>query len=313
MRPASGAADRDRDPGAERPSSSSPWPRIPARSGSQAATAFPPEAGPEVLRVPLPGLTFLGHATVLIELGGLRILTDPILVDRLMFLAWWSARSTRPSTPTVDLVLLSHLHVDHFDRLSLARLTSEPEIVTGPGAVGLARGWGWSRERSCSPASRIRSVRADHGHAGRAPRLPPAVRPRGTAVGYLIESGQARLYFAGDTDLFPEMAIDDPRRAGRRPAPIGGWGPRLGSGHDPSSAAEAAARPRATVRGAHPLGNALAIRPGSVSPPAGSKVPRRSSSAASKSGSAQPVPDPDRPSRRAGTLRSLTDPAPVSR
>jgi L-ascorbate metabolism protein UlaG (beta-lactamase superfamily) len=72
--------------------------------------------------VPLPGLTFLGHATMLIELGGLRVLTDPILVDRLMFLT----RVVRPLDPSlyaaVDVVLLSHLHLDHFDRLSLARL-----------------------------------------------------------------------------------------------------------------------------------------------------------------------------------------------
>ena len=83
--------------------SQDPGPKASAAAGTPPAPGAPTEA----LRlgssrgadsVPLPGLTFLGHATVLIELGGLRILTDPILVDRLMFLTVASA-PTRPSTP----------------------------------------------------------------------------------------------------------------------------------------------------------------------------------------------------------------------
>ncbi|HEY7737553.1 MAG TPA: MBL fold metallo-hydrolase, partial [Candidatus Limnocylindria bacterium] len=66
--------------------------------------------------MPLPAMTFLGHATMLVELGGLRILTDPILVDRLTFLT----RVVRPVDPAlyagIDLVLVSHLHLDHLDR-----------------------------------------------------------------------------------------------------------------------------------------------------------------------------------------------------
>ncbi len=192
----------------------------------------------------LPGLTFLGHATVLIELGGLRILTDPILVDRLMF----RTRVVRPLDPAayaaVDLVLLSHLHLDHFDRLSLARLPSEPEIVTGPGGAALAGGWGWKRVTELAPGGsfevgdvRITALPAAH------PGSRPPFGPRGTAVGYLLESGPARLYFAGDTDLFPEMETMIPGELDVALLPIGGWGPRLGSGHlAPVRAAEAAAR-----------------------------------------------------------------------
>jgi L-ascorbate metabolism protein UlaG (beta-lactamase superfamily) len=201
--------------------------------------------------VPLPGLTFLGHSTVLIELEGLRILTDPILVDRLMFLA----RMVRPVDPSlyvdIDLVLLSHLHADHFDRPSLARIGSKPEIVTCPGGAALARSWGWSQVRELAPGEshqvgpvRITATPAAH------PGFRPPFGPRGTAVGYLIESGQARLYFAGDTDLFPEMATMITGELDVALLPIGGWGPRLGSGHmNPSSAAEAVTllRPRFAV------------------------------------------------------------------
>jgi L-ascorbate metabolism protein UlaG (beta-lactamase superfamily) len=196
--------------------------------------------------VPLPGLTFLGHATVLIELGGLRILTDPILVDRLMFLT----RVVRPLDPAlfaaVDLVLISHLHRDHFDRLSLDRLDAEPELVVGPGGRALASRWGWSRVTELAPGQSHRvgdvvvtAVPAAH------PGSRPPFGPRGTAVGYLLESGPARLYFAGDTDLFPAMRTMIPGELDVALLPVGGWGPRLGSGHlDPVRAVEAAARLR---------------------------------------------------------------------
>jgi len=194
--------------------------------------------------MPLPGLTFLGHSTVLIELGGLRILTDPILVDRLAFLA----RVPRPLDPSlyaaVDLVLLSHLHLDHFDRASLARLDSEPEIVVGPGGGALARSWGWQRVTELAPGTSyavgdVRVTATPAAHPGT--RLP--FGPRGTAVGYLLKSGPARLYFAGDTDLFPEMASLGAEELDVALLPIGGWGPRLGSGHlSPATAAEAVVR-----------------------------------------------------------------------
>ncbi len=75
------------------------------------------------------------------------------------------------------------------------------------------------------------------------------VGPRVESVGYEIEGGGRRVYFAGDTDLFAEMD----QLAGRIDVallPIAGWGPRLGKGHlNPHTAAEAAARirPRAVV------------------------------------------------------------------
>jgi L-ascorbate metabolism protein UlaG (beta-lactamase superfamily) len=181
---------------------------------------------------------------MLIEVGGLRVLTDPILVDRLTFLT----RVVRPVDPglhtDIDLVLVSHLHLDHLDRLSLVRVSGDPEIVVGPGAAGLTRSWGWDRVTELAPGAShqvgdvtITATPAAH------PGSRPPFGPRGTAVGYLLESGAARVYFAGDTDLFPEMATMIEGELDVALLPIGGWGPRLGSGHlDPRRAAEAAAR-----------------------------------------------------------------------
>jgi L-ascorbate metabolism protein UlaG (beta-lactamase superfamily) len=69
---------------------------------------------------------------------------------------------------------------------------------------------------------------------GRGPHTKLSAEP----VGYIIDTGQKRFYFAGDTDLFPEMAdLDDIDVA---LLPIWGWGPSIGSGHlDPHRATEA--------------------------------------------------------------------------
>jgi L-ascorbate metabolism protein UlaG (beta-lactamase superfamily) len=69
--------------------------------------------------------------------------------------------------------------------------------------------------------------------------------PTGPALGYVVE-GERRVYFAGDTDMYAEMAdIEAPDVA---LLPIWGWGPRLGPGHmNPRRAAEAAALLRARM------------------------------------------------------------------
>jgi L-ascorbate metabolism protein UlaG (beta-lactamase superfamily) len=88
----------------------------------------------------------------------------------------------------------------------------------------------------------------------------PAVHGRpGSAVGFLVR-GSATVYFAGDTDLYPELAgLADPLDVAL--LPIWGWGPTLGEGHlDPGRAAEAVRmlRPRIVIPihwgSLHPLG-----------------------------------------------------------
>ena len=99
----------------------------------------------------LPRLAFLGHSTVLIELEGLRILTDPVLFDRVTVLR----RIVTPVEPTlysgIDAVVLSHLHLDHFDLASLRLLGPEVELVVPRGAAGLLRRSGFGRVRELAP------------------------------------------------------------------------------------------------------------------------------------------------------------------
>src|SRR5213592_3357205 len=67
-------------------------------------------------------LTYVGHSTVLIELEGMRILTDPLLRGRFLHVERRAPPVDRASVKDVDLVLLSHAHHDHLDRPSLRKL-----------------------------------------------------------------------------------------------------------------------------------------------------------------------------------------------
>src|SRR4051812_31590872 len=79
---------------------------------------------------PVIGIAWAGHATALIELGGARILTDPLLRDRVGPLVRTGRPVARDLYEGIDAVLLSHLHADHADVPSLKRVGA-PSII-GP-------------------------------------------------------------------------------------------------------------------------------------------------------------------------------------
>ena len=192
-------------------------------------------------------LTSIGHATVLIELDGVRILTDPILRDRVGPLRA-GPRSLDPAQlQELDAILLSHFHRDHFDPRSLAAL--QPTLVVGPPGTARRLGRrGHSRVTEVQPGESVtvrgvelRATPANHG------RMPAAMRS--LALGFVV-TGSAGLYFAGDTDLFPAMAELAADRLDVALLPVGGWGPRLGKGHlDPARAVRALEliRPRIAI------------------------------------------------------------------
>jgi L-ascorbate metabolism protein UlaG (beta-lactamase superfamily) len=200
--------------------------------------------------------TWLGHSTVLFEEGGARLLTDPLLRERLLHLR---RHGPVPRVGPVDAVLLSHLHLDHADILSLESLDRGARIVLPRGGGELVAGRGFAGVEEVAVGDTVRvggaTVRAVPArHLGRRTPLPHS--PRADALGYLIE-GERRTWFAGDTDLFDTMPALAPVDLAL--VPIWGWGPRLGSGHlNPRSAAEALARVRPRV--------AVAIHHGTYSP-----------------------------------------------
>jgi L-ascorbate metabolism protein UlaG (beta-lactamase superfamily) len=194
-------------------------------------------------------ITFLGHATALIELGGTRLLTDPLLRSRLGFL-----RRRHPPLETeglagVDAVLLSHIHFDHLDLPSLRLLGREVPIVASRGASAFLERAGFERvtELAVGETTRVGEVEVTATPAAHDGRRRP-FGARAEAVGFLL-TGPRRVYFAGDTDLFDGMAQIGPG-VDVALLPIWGWGPDLGPGHlDPKEAARALAliRPRVCI------------------------------------------------------------------
>lgn len=177
-----------------------------------------------------PGrIRFLGHATVLIDLHGTRLLTDPLLRGRVSALMRRPSLAGDVSTGAVDAVLISHMHHDHLDVPSLRQLGPDVPVL-GPrraGAFLLRQGFRNAREMHPGAAVEINGVRVvatPARHSGfRAP-----FGPFGGCLGFVVE-GSARIYFAGDTDLFPEMAALGPVDVAL--LPVAGWGPSAGPGH----------------------------------------------------------------------------------
>jgi L-ascorbate metabolism protein UlaG (beta-lactamase superfamily) len=190
-------------------------------------------------------LTFVGHSTVLVELGGARVLTDPVLRDRVLHIRRHAPMPAPGISEQIDAVLLSHLHHDHLDLPSLRRLGPGVRIVVPRGAGEWLGKAGFTSVEEIAPGEttsvggvEVAAVQADHkGHRW------PLVGPRSEPVGYVLR-GRESVYFAGDTDLFAGMH-DLAGTIDVALLPVWGWGTSLGSGHlDPRRAAEAAARIR---------------------------------------------------------------------
>lgn len=191
-------------------------------------------------------ITFVGHATVLIELDGVRLLTDPLLTPRVSHLLR-TAPVPELDAPRLDAVLLSHLHVDHLHLRSMRRLGKDHLIVAPRGAAGFLARHGFNRVIEIVVGEKVRlggidieAVPADH------PPRPLPGRPKTDCLGYVIH-GSRHIYFAGDTDLFAGMAEIGPALDVAL-LPVWGWGPTLGEGHmDPPRAVEALALLRPKV------------------------------------------------------------------
>jgi L-ascorbate metabolism protein UlaG (beta-lactamase superfamily) len=210
-------------------------------------------------------VTYVGHATVLIEHLGMRLLTDPVMRSRIGHLRRYGSPPSPTLTNGLDAVLLSHLHGDHLDRPSLRAIADGTAILAPKGSASLIRRDGHSLIHELVPGDtielrpgtdesgvepqgiRIRATEAEH--EGR--RVP--FGPSTATLGFEITGEGRRLYFAGDTELFPGLA--DLSADGAAPLdlallPIWGWGPTLGPGHlDPESAARAVAmlKPRLVI------------------------------------------------------------------
>ena len=191
-------------------------------------------------------LTYIGHATVLIDLDGVRLITDPVLRPRVLHLRRVGAVPA-DALRGLDAVLLSHAHWDHLDLPSLERLGKELPIVCPKGLAGLLRRKRFVHVTTLEEgeevgigALAVRAVHAEH-DGGRGPLGASG------ELGFVV-TGSSTVYFAGDTDLFDDLASFG--RIDVALVPVAGWGSKVGPGHlDPERAAEAVRRlqPRVAV------------------------------------------------------------------
>jgi L-ascorbate metabolism protein UlaG (beta-lactamase superfamily) len=195
-------------------------------------------------------LTYIGHGTTLLRLGELSILTDPMLRNWLGPLHRQVPAPDRGLPERCDVVLISHIHRDHLDIRSLRRFPSSTPLVVPRGATKWAGRGGAAEIRELDVGESIsfedievKAVRALHnGYRDR------TWGERTQPLGYLIRTGGRTIYFAGDTDLYPEMSDLGPVDIAL--LPVWGWGSSVGEGHlDPPRAATAvqAIQPRLAV------------------------------------------------------------------
>jgi L-ascorbate metabolism protein UlaG (beta-lactamase superfamily) len=196
------------------------------------------------------GLDFIGHSAVVIDLDGVRILTDPVTRARVGPLRRVEPVPHRDRLRDIDAVVISHLHWDHLDIPSLRDLGRSPRIYVPAGSAAWVRaaGFGDVHELAAGEGVEVGGVTIQAVPALHSGFRPP-LGPTAAALGYVIR-GSRSVYFAGDTDLFDGMA-DLGQRIDVALIPVWGWGPTLGRGlHlDPLKAAEAVRRirPRAAV------------------------------------------------------------------
>ena len=200
---------------------------------------FGARPAPDALRV-----TWFGHSTVLLDLDGVRILTDPVFCERVSPLPWMGpARFHKPPAPLasltgIDAVVLSHDHYDHLDHAAALELARGQMRIFAPLGVGAhLEAWGVDPERITElewwEEARIGDVRlvcAPSRHfSGRGPF------DRNTTLwcSWAFVGPHHRAWFSGDTGPF-DLAAEIGARLGPFDLTLvetGAWNPAWGSIH----------------------------------------------------------------------------------
>jgi len=180
-----------------------------------------PRARPQVVYPAVPPgdcrLTWVGHATVLLQLAGCNVLTDPVWSHRASPLQWLGPARLVPAAlpfdalPPIDVVLLSHDHYDHLDRRTVRRLHERfGERLTWVTPLGYAAWFArlgitrlaeldWWQSASFPSGLRCTALPARHWSR----RLPWEGRTRHWASFALAAADGTRIYFGGDSGYAP--------------------------------------------------------------------------------------------------------------
>ena len=158
-------------------------------------------------------VTFVNHATFLLQLPGLNVLTDPIWSSRCSPVSWAGPQRVRApglafeSLPPIDLVLLSHNHYDHLDLPTLQRLQAahRPRIITTLGnrpflarkGLDQAVELDWWQQHAPRPGINVTLTPAQHFSARSL-----TDRMESLWGGFVLETPAGRIFFAGDSGYF---------------------------------------------------------------------------------------------------------------
>lgn len=186
-----------------------------------------------------PTVTWIGHATVLLQMGGKNILTDPQFSERAFTVQWLGPRRKVPlpitieELPPIDIVVISHSHYDHLDRDSVVALAARddpPEFLVPLGLLSWFHDLGIERVRAFDwwQSTRIDGVVASFVPAHHWSARTLFDRNRTLWGGWVFESQDLSAYFAGDTG-YSEDFIEIGRRFGGFDLaliPVGAYEPR---------------------------------------------------------------------------------------
>jgi N-acyl-phosphatidylethanolamine-hydrolysing phospholipase D len=181
------------------PKTPAPW-----RAVAREEIARPPDAGWRV--------TWLGHASFLLQGGGVSLLIDPMFSEICAPLPFPSLRrKVAPpcriaDLPEIDTILLTHAHYDHLDLPSLREIGPATRILTAEGHAKWLRGKGfanvgelaWHDSAEISPGIRVTATPAQHFTA-----RTPFDRNRAHWCGWLVEGAGCKLWHVGDSGYCP--------------------------------------------------------------------------------------------------------------
>lgn len=191
-------------------------------------------------------VTWLGHSTVLIEIGGIRVLTDPVWGTRASPFWFIGPKRFQPmpvpltSMPPIDLVIISHDHYDHLDYPTIRALAKEDTAFLAPLGVGAhLEAWHVKPERITEldwweshelPNTDVRVTATPSQHFSGRTR-----KSRNTTLwsSFIVQSETRCVFFSGDSGLTPQY-----EQIRTRYGPfdlvmleIGGWHPAWGDMH----------------------------------------------------------------------------------
>jgi len=164
-----------------------------------------------------PTLTWIGHSTFLVQIGGLNVLTDPHFTSRASPLNWVGpGRVAAPGLhlrdlPAPDVILISHNHYDHLDDQSVRWLARHHPKAVFVVPLGLRR---WLQRRHVANAVELDWWHEHSGHGFRVTAVPAQHFSGRTATdgnrtlwcGFILEAANRKIYFAGDTGYSKDFA-----------------------------------------------------------------------------------------------------------